>query len=329
MAAVVGLFAYGFQAMQVRQPATKLRVALVQANVSREEKFDAQFAYKIFSQFSRLSEMALKSNPPPELIVWPESSMPGPIREDEASHNFVMAFAEREKVDLLLGAIDQDATHAYNAALLVTDGGRKTQLYRKVHLVPFGEYIPGRDRVPLLARIIGDQVPADFDAGSDYTIFRLTNNAVRIAPLICFEDTIGELTRRFIIEGANLLVNVTNDGWFLRSAGSEQHLANAIFRCVETRRPMVRAANTGVTCFVNEFGRVTKRLDKNGNQFIDDTLIDDVLVPTDRALTFYAQHGELFAECCAGISLLAVILGSVLSYRHGRAKSMIEEPVPA
>ena len=328
MAAVVGLFAYGFQAMQVRQPATKLRVALVQANVPREEKFDAQFAYKIFSQFSRLSQMALQSKPPPELIVWPESSMPGPILQDEASYNFVMAFAERTKVDLLLGAIDQDEEHAYNAALLVTEGGRRTQLYRKLHLVPYGEYIPERNRVPLLARIIGDQVPADFDAGTDYTVFRLTNNAVRIAPLICFEDTIGELARRFVIKGANLLVNVTNDGWFLRSAGSQQHLANAIFRCVETRRPMVRAANTGVTCFVNEFGRVSQTLvDESGSQFTDGVLNGDVMVPTQGTLTFYAQHGELFAQCCAGISLFALVIGSVLSYRHRRATSAVEKPV--
>ena len=309
MAAVVGLFAYGFQAAQVHQPATKLRVALVQANVPREEKFSDQFAFKIFSQFSRLSEMALRSNPPPELIVWPESSMPGPILQDDASYNFVMGFAEREKIDLLLGAIDQDEEHAYNAALLVTEGGRKTQLYRKVHLVPFGEYVPGRNSVPLLARIIGDQVPADFDAGTDYTVFRLTNNAIQIAPLICFEDTIGELTRRFVDKGANLLVNVTNDGWFLRSAGSQQHLANAIFRCVETRRPLVRAANTGVTCFVNEFGRVTHTLvDQNGSQFTDGELTADVMVPTERTLTFYAQHGELFAQCCAAVSLVALIL---------------------
>ena len=148
--------------------------------------------------------------------------------------------------------------------------------------------------------------------------------------MICFEDTIGELTRRFVMKGANLLVNVTNDGWFLRSAGSQQHLANAIFRCVETRRPMVRAANTGVTCFVNEFGRVTQSLaDESGNQFTDGVLTGDVMVPTQGALTFYAQHGELFAHCCAGISLVAIVIGFVLSYRHKRVTRAVEELVSA
>jgi apolipoprotein N-acyltransferase len=325
MAAVVGLSVYGFQTMQIRQPAIALRVALVQANVPREEKFSPIFALKIFDQFSRLSELALKSNPNLDLLVWPESSMPGPVLEDEASHQYVMDFAAYAKVDLLLGAIDQDATHAYNAALLVAEGGKRLQLYRKLHLVPFGEYIPGRNSVPLLARIVGDQVPADFDAGSEYTIFRLTNKDVQIAPLICFEDTIGELTRRFVVKGANLLANVTNDGWFLRSAGSRQHLANAIFRCVETRRPMVRAANTGVTCFVNEFGRVTQILtDEHGNQFTDGVLSSDVAVPTERQLTFYAQHGELFAQGCAGVSLVVSIFVLVRLVLRRRKNSVAE-----
>ena len=163
MAAVVGLFAYGFQMMQVRQPATALRVALVQANVPREDKFNSASAVKIFDQFSRLSLKALRENPKLDLLVWPESSMPGPVLEDPDSHQYVMDFAAYAKVDLLLGAIDQDETHAYNAALLVAEGGKRVQLYRKLHLVPFGEYVPGRNWVPLLARIVGDQVPADFD----------------------------------------------------------------------------------------------------------------------------------------------------------------------
>ncbi len=329
MAAVVGIFTYGLRTMQIRQPAMPLRIALVQANVPREDKFNSASALKIFDQFSRLSLKALRENPKLDLLVWPESSMPGPVLEDPDSHQYVMDFAAYAKVDLLLGAIDQDQTHAYNAALLVAEGGKRVQLYRKLHLVPFGEYIPGRNWVPLLARIIGDQVPADFDAGTDYTVFRLTNKDVQVAPLICFEDSIGELTRQFVIKGANLLVNVTNDGWFLHSAGSRQHLANAIFRCVETRRPLVRAANTGVTCIVNEFGRVTNILEKDGDQFIDGQLSGNVAVPTERTLTFYARHGELFSKYCAAIAVLALAIGFLRKARRKSEPVEIEEPVSA
>ena len=142
--------------------------------------------------------------------------------------------------------------------------------------MPFGEYVPGRHTVPFISGIVGDQVPADFTRGKEPVVFHLTNEKVKVAPLICFEDTLGELTRQFVLRGANLLANVTNDGWFLRSAGSQQHLDNAIFRCVETRRPMARAANTGVTCFVNRFGRVTQvLLDAKGSQFTEGVLTGD------------------------------------------------------
>jgi apolipoprotein N-acyltransferase len=101
---------------------------------------------------------------------------------------------------------------------------------------------------------------------------------------------------------------VTNDGWFLHSAGSKQHLENAIFRCVETRRPMARAANTGVTCFVNHFGRVTQVLeDAKGSTFTEGVLSGTLAIPQSGELTFYVRHGELFAEICAALAALFVI----------------------
>jgi apolipoprotein N-acyltransferase len=183
------------------------------------------------------------------------------------------------------------------------------QAYRKLHLVPFGEYVPGRNTVPLMARIVGDQVPGDFTPGREATVFRLTTNEIRVAPLICFEDTLGELTRQFVLRGAGLLANVTNDGWFLHSAGSTQHLENAIFRCIENRRPLVRAANTGVTCFVNRYGRVTQSLqDANGNQFIEGVLAGSVEIPIGNEQSFYTRHGELFAKLSAALALFFLVL---------------------
>jgi apolipoprotein N-acyltransferase len=177
-----------------------------------------------------------------------------------------------------------------------------------VHLVPFGEYVPGRHTIPLLARIVGDQVPDDFAFGKEYTVFKLANDKARVAPLICFEDTIGDLTREFVLAGANLLVNVTNDGWFLRSAGAQQHVANAVFRSVETRLPMVRAANTGVTCFINEFGNITQTLvDEHGSQFIEGTLTGQVAIAANPEPTFYVRHGEIFAHACLGVTILALL----------------------
>jgi apolipoprotein N-acyltransferase len=309
MAAIVGVMGFGLRSLQIQRPAKTLNVALVQPNIPREQKLSAEFAQKTFDQFTRLSGPALGASARPDLLVWPESSMPGPVLQDELSHRFVMDFSASAKTDLLLGTIDLDETSAYNAALLVSESGERVQIYRKVHLVPFGEYVPGRHTIPLLARVVGDQVPDDFAFGQEHTVFRLTNDKASVAPLICFEDTIGDLTRQFVLAGANLLANVTNDGWFLRSAGSQQHLANAIFRCVETRLPMVRAANTGVTGFVNEFGRITQILvDERGSQFTDGVLIGEVSIPTEHELTFYVRHGELFAQGCVGVALLTLMI---------------------
>src|SRR5438067_8287189 len=292
LAAIVGVLTFGIRATQVSSPTKPLRVAAVQSNVPQNQKFDPQFTRKIFDQFRRLSEIALRSNPPPDLLIWPESSMPGPVLADRESYQFVMDLAASAESDILLGTIDEETGDVYNAALLVSDGGERVQVYRKLHLVPFGEYVPGRHRVPLLARIVGDQVPGDFKPGKEHTLFTLTNSDVQVAPLVCFEDTIGELVRRFVLPaetnpGGNLLVDITNDAWFLHSAGSHQHLANAIFRCVETRRPMVRAANTGVTCFINAFGRVTQVLrDETGSTFGEGVLTGEINVRTEGELTF-------------------------------------------
>jgi apolipoprotein N-acyltransferase len=312
MVGVVGLLAYGMHSVQNRRPTKPVRVATVQASVPQSEKFDPQFTGKIFSKFAHLSQIAVQSTSP-QLLIWPESSMPDPVRnEDTESYRFVMDFSASAKTDLLLGTLDVEDGSDYNCALFVSGIDHQLQIYRKVHLVPFGEYVPLRHSFPLFAAVAGKWVPGDFAAGNDYTVFRLTNNDVRVAPLICFEDTIGDLTRQFVLRQANLLVNMTNDGWFLQSAGSEQHLANAIFRCVETRRPMVRAANTGITCFVNEFGRVTQTLrDEKGSTFTEGVLTGEVNVPTGGELTFYVRHGEWFAKTCAGIALIAILTKAV------------------
>ncbi|MBA2744364.1 MAG: apolipoprotein N-acyltransferase, partial [Chthoniobacterales bacterium] len=164
-------------------------------------------------------------------------------------------------------------------------------------------YVPGRNTIPGIGAIVGDQVPEDYGFGKEFKVLRTSRSDVRLAPLICFEDTIGELTRQFVLRGANLLANITNDGWFQESSGSRQHLDNAVFRCVETRLPMVRAANTGVTCFINEFGRVTKR----APQFFEDVMSGEIAVPVGYEPTFYVRHGELFAQVCAAVTTATVI----------------------
>ena len=318
MVGLIALFVFGMHAVQNPAVTTPLRVAAVQANIPQVQKFDSRFTASLFDKFSRLSEIALRTGTPPDLLVWPESSMPDPVRDQNSQSNqFIKHFCASIGSDLLLGTLDFEDERDYNAAVLVSEAGESMQVYRKIHLVPFGEYIPARTSFPLFATVAGSWVPGDFTAGTDYTVFDLTNRQVRVAPLICFEDTVGELVRQFVLRNADLLVDVTNDGWFLQSAGSQQHLANAIFRCVENRRPMVRAANTGVTCFIDQFGRVTQILrDDTGSTFTEGVLTGVVDVPKDRHLTFYAQHGELFVKVCAMVTAVAIIFATIRRKRR-------------
>ncbi len=322
MLCVVLVFLYGVHRLQRKETTLPLRVAAVQANIPEKEKFDEQFEQKIFERYTALTKFALAGKP--RLLIWPESSTPRGMFSDQVNFDFVSGIAALGDFNFLLGSVDYESDGDFNAAILLTKQARDFQIYRKIHLVPFGEYIPLRHTFPLFAMIAGTQVPGDFKAGHDYTVLKMANPAVKLAALVCFEDTIGDLTRRFVLNGAQLLVNVTNDGWFLESAGSDQHVAHAVFRTVETRRPLVRCANTGVTCFIDTLGRTTQTLQKpKGGHFIEGVLAGVVQVPENGELTFYVKHGDLVAY--GSLLVVLVFLGAA----RFRARRLAEpSPLP-
>lgn len=314
MALIAATFLYGVRTLFAPQAgeAIPLKVAAVQPNIPQVEKFDLAFEKQIFDRLTFLTGTALEWKP--DLVVWPEASTPRGLFADETNFRFVQEIAQSGSFNFLLGSLDVDfeAREEYNIAALIAPGAESISTYRKMHLVPFGEYIPFRKSFPLFAWIIGDLVPTDFSPGREYSILTLQNPKVDAAALICFEDTLGELTRRFVRDGnAQLLVNVTNDGWFLRSAGSRQHLANALFRAVENRRPLVRAANTGVTAFIDPLGRILHTFE---DPFAEGVLTGTVPVPPPEVKkTFYTRYGELFSK---GAALSAIILLPLLRRRR-------------
>ncbi|PYL54669.1 MAG: hypothetical protein DMF29_05875 [Verrucomicrobia bacterium] len=139
MVGIVALLAFGLHRGQHPSPTKPVRIATVQAGVPQLQKFDPQFTGEVFERFRRLSEIALAANPPPDLLVWPESSMPDPVRDQNTeSYRFVTDFSAAMKTDLMLGTLDVEDSHDYNAALLVSHSDQRVQIYRKIHLVPFG-----------------------------------------------------------------------------------------------------------------------------------------------------------------------------------------------
>jgi apolipoprotein N-acyltransferase len=190
-----------------------------------------------------------------------------------------------------------------------------------MHLVPFGEYVPLRKEFPFLAKIVGDLVPSDFDAGKEFTVLELQSKPMKLAPLICFEDTVADLARHFALLGAQAFVVVTNDGWFLKSAGSVQHLNNAVFRCVENKIPMIRAANTGVTCAIDRLGVVREVLrDPSGSTFLQGVLFSKINAPTSSQPTFFTRYGEVFSISCLVISMVALAI-SLIQLRKNKKSS--------
>jgi apolipoprotein N-acyltransferase len=314
LALIIIAFSYGLRQLGDPGPTATLRVASVQPSIPQDQKWNRAFEQRIYDTLARHTEAAIAMKP--DLILWPEAATPRGFFEDPVANKFVSEFVARGDFSLLFGTLILSHEADYNAAVMLTGPGPEfnPQVYPKTHLVMFGEYVPFRESFPLFAIIAGDLVPADFDAGDGPVIFHLPKPPLALAPLICFEDTLGYLGRAAANEGAQLFINVTNDGWFKRSAGSRQHAAHAVFRCAETRRPMIRSANTGITCVIDQLGRVRQTLvSAEGDTFGEGVMFAEIEVPTDPPVTFYMRHGEVFSLGC-----LLVTFGALLSLRFRR-----------
>ncbi len=311
---VVLVFVYGVKKITTPPAATiPLRIAGVQGNVPVYDYWDTKCEGRIMEGYLRQSRIALGMEP--DLVIWPEAATPRPLLLDEIIYGQVKELAAHTPADFLIGSVHYEAEPKgdYNSAILLTRHAENWQIYNKVHLVPFGEYVPFRKTFPLFSWIVGGKVPYDFDSGKGPAVLSLSarppNAAIKIGTLICFEDTLGDLTRRFAGLGAQLLITLTNDGWFEHSVGTRQHLANAQLRTVETGLPLLRVADTGISCWIDGSGRVKQILHGEGNNtFVEGILSATIPVPLHPEATFYTLHGNLFAHACLGITLAFSVL---------------------
>jgi len=308
MALVVGAFAYGVHALQhpVDPPdaCVPLRIAALQPYIAESDKWDQVHVQQIYDRYDSLTHTALAWNP--QLLLWPEAATLTDLF-DADTFAYLKEISASTDASFILGSfLSPPGQGDFNIAAAITRHGARVQIYKKMHLVPFGEYIPLRHSFPLFAKIAGQLVPSDLHAGTEYTTFDLDAPPLRVGPLICFEDTVGDLTRRMADRGAHLLINITNDSWFGTSPGSTQHLDNALFRAIENRRPMVRDANTGVTCIIDAEGRVLQSLrSEDGSPFLEGVLFGTVQVPRDPPTTVYMQWGDWVVYLSLAVTLLA------------------------
>ncbi|MBE2283034.1 MAG: apolipoprotein N-acyltransferase [Prosthecobacter sp.] len=281
-----------------------VRTVLVQPNVAQVDAWTGRLAEQIYDRLDKFTRMyagARDGKNPVDLVIWPESALPVNLNDHfhqlpEGWHtNYFDDLLHAGEFSLLTGTELHEHGRTHVSAVLFREHSRNRQDYHKLHLVPFGEYLPLGDYPPF--SLLRGVIPGDFTPGTNAEPLQLMKPEVQIIPLICFEDTVGRVARKFAREAPQMIVNISNDGWFLQSDETEVHLANALFRAIELRRPMVRATNTGVTCFIDTHGRVTSRLDDpdTGKSFVEGVLPGEVQVPRQGKLTLYARFGDWFA----------------------------------
>jgi apolipoprotein N-acyltransferase len=239
-----------------------ITLSLIQGNIAQTHKWDAQYKDYILDTYSNFTLKAAQDKP--DMIIWPETSIPGYLNKDSRLMRYMETLSRQARAPILAGTpmvdIDDKAKEVeLNSAVLFSDKGHILQRYDKLHLVMFGEFIPFERYFPGIRKFL--PITGNFIPGDEYTIFQLTalssQPSVGFGVLVCFEDIFPGIVRRFIRKGAFFMVNITNDAWFGKSAAPYQHAANSVFRAIENRRPFVRAANTGLTCFIDRVGRLS------------------------------------------------------------------------
>lgn len=291
------------------------RVGLVQPDVPPEVKWDSEQAGEVLDAIRVPTAAAALQRP--DLIVWPEAVLPFALRGDAFLEPWVESAARTSGVPILLGSVvvsdrGGPAERWTNGAFVVDPAaGIQPQEYAKRHLVPFGEYVPLRSWFPDAAKLV--PIGGDFEPGASAAplVVSVRGELARLAVLICYEDVFGGLARASVAEGADALVVLTNNGWLGRGSAAWQHMAHSVLRAVETRRPVIRAANSGWSGWIDERGNIRATLrDANGSIYFRGASVVEVRRDpawTNR-LTFYTRHGDWFVLVAAGLAALAVAL---------------------
>jgi len=295
-----------------------VRVAALQGSFDQGRKWSPALHERTLSVYETLTRSAAGAGA--ELIVWPETAVPGPIEADPSTAYRIARLARETGTTLVVGAVgierapaDGSVSDWYDSAFLVEPDGGWAGRYDKSHLVPFGEYVPLRSALGGLFEAVARGIaPVDVSAGPGPMALRAyvpgrgsgRGGAVRLGVPICYELLFPDRVRRFVDDGAELLVAITNDAWYGRTGAPHQFLAITAMRSAETGVALVRAANTGVSAIVEAGGRVVEQ----SGLFERGYVVGDVRLGERARATFYVRHGDVFAwGCWAGLAIRGVL----------------------
>jgi apolipoprotein N-acyltransferase len=299
-------------------PSSSISVGVVQPNVDQMVKWDAAYREETLARFDRLTEQLGQAT---DLVVWPEAATPFLFEREPIYQLQLMALAKRTQTPILFGSpalrfYPDRRPYLMNSAYLLAPDGRLVGRYDKQHLVPFGEYIPLKSSfLSFLDKLV--EGIGDFEAGPGPTILTLTpksqpvaadtvgtpSRSVKFGVAICYEVIFPNLVRQFAVNGAEFLVTVTNDAWFGHSAAASQHFSMVVFRSIENHLAFARSANTGISGFIDPFGRIVEATPIFTEQAVK------AAMQVWRPDTFYSRHGDVFAYGCAIICALLFLFG--------------------
>ena len=297
---VIASLVYGMEKLRETDKQGNIKVSVIQGNIRQDVKWDSRFQRTVIDTYKRLSIRALSASP--DIIIWPESAVPFVIGYDKTLTEEIFAFPKQLNSHLLFGGVvakqnETDKSGISNSAILLSPEGKVISIYDKIHLVPYGEYVPLRELFPFVDKMV--TAIGDFVQGRETTV--METPLAKIGNLICYEIIFPGLVREFVNDGANLLVTITNDAWFGRTAAPYQHFSMAVFRAVENRVPVARAANTGISGFIDSRGRIIKKSDI----FVEDALTEKIATGSNKS--FYTKYGDIFAWLCAACSAMLIV----------------------
>jgi apolipoprotein N-acyltransferase len=273
---------------------TPISVGLIQGNIPQDQKWEPARASSILETYLALSRDAAGRGA--RFIVWPEAATPYPFEDDPAVGNAIRGLAVETRAAMLFGSDQVEPgkpPRYYNAAYVVDSGGMVVATYRKVHLVPFGEYVPFKHLLFFVSPLV--ESAGDFSAGDETVMLPVEGHLASTA--ICYEVVYPALIRQSVTTGSELLTTITNDAWYGRTSAPFQHFEQAALRAIESGRYLARAANTGVSGIVDPYGRVVART----GLFETTALVGEVRFLTVQ--TPYSRFGDLVAYVALGLSV--------------------------
>ena len=308
---VLVVWLYGFN--QLTTPSSEsLNVGIVQANIEQTHKWDTDYRLDTIERYARLTRTII---PDSDFILWPEAATPFLFESEIGYQSFVVKMIQQEQIPLVFGSPtlrrhDDGKPYLLNSAYVLSPSGEITGRYDKQHLVPFGEYIPLKKFLFFLEKLVVGI--GDFRPGSGPTLLSIPYHSgqkeAKFGMAICYEVIFPNLVRQLVNEGANFLVTITNDAWFGNTVAPYQHFAMVVFRAVENRMAFARAANTGISGFVDPTGHIYAPVPI----FTEESFFGSISL--GKPTTFYTQFGDVFAWTCVIISLF--LLWFTKFFRH-------------